>query len=103
MGQAARLKHLRSNALALVSWIHAPTKKGVWSDADDADVIDAAAADANVRRQADAEHIDASAEATECAEVDSVHMFPATASTYDDWFHREFLLQDLDFYSYVAY
>ena len=32
-----------------------------------------------------------------------VHMFRATASTFDDWLHRGFLLQDMNFHTYVAY
>ena len=30
-------------------------------------------------------------------------MFHATASTYDDWLHRGFFLQDMDFHCYVAH
>eukprot|EP00438_Fugacium_kawagutii_P025227 Skav230240 [mRNA] locus=scaffold1818:78429:87690:+ [translate_table: standard] len=36
-------------------------------------------------------------------EDSSVQMFRATASTYDDWLHRGFFLQDMDFHCYVAY
>ena len=32
-----------------------------------------------------------------------MRMFHATASTYDDWLHRGFFLQDMDFHCYVAH
>ena len=36
-------------------------------------------------------------------EVPQMQMFHATASTYDDWLHRGFFLQDMDFHCYVAH
>ena len=36
-------------------------------------------------------------------EEPEVRMFRATASTFDDWLHRGFFLQDMNFHTYVAY
>ena len=49
-------------------------------------------------------------EPSECGESNEgpaaapqMRMFHATASTYDDWLHRGFFLQDMDFHCYVAH
>ena len=36
-------------------------------------------------------------------EESGVRMFRATASTFDDWLHRGFFLQDMNFHTYAAY